>query len=212
MAAGLHKPRKGKPGPAPSPVKEDLVAAYEPGMSISELARKFGVGSATADRWLKEAGVYVRVYPFEKKRKGVLETYEPGMDIKELAKEFDVSEGTVRAWLKRAGLMRSTRTSTIREKIIRSYVPGMNVSELARKFNVLPGTAIGWLQEEGIYVPSKARGRKGRKGPKKDKYEKVIRLYQPGMNVAELAREVGVHYTTIIRWLKESGMYEPRGR
>jgi transposase-like protein len=161
--AGVYERVKGVPGPRPSPKKEALINAYEPGMNVTKLAREFGVGSSTAERWLKDSGVYEKIDPFEDVKKEVLDAYEPGMNITGLAKRFGVSGAVVRNWLKRAGLLRSKKISPLRKKVVSSYIPGMSASELARTFNVHTQTVIGWLQEEGIYVPSKKQGRPKKK-------------------------------------------------
>jgi len=39
-------------------VRKQIVAKYEPGMSVAALAEPYGILGQTAIKWLKEAGVY----------------------------------------------------------------------------------------------------------------------------------------------------------
>ena len=85
---------------------DDLVAAYQDGVSCAELAERFRINESTVFAHLKRRKVGRR--PFRKLRgeqvQRARECYEAGMSLRTVAAEVGVSRSTVHAALVEAGV------------------------------------------------------------------------------------------------------------
>ena len=97
---------------------EALRPLYEAGMSVDEIAARFGVGHTTVRKRLGEAGT--EIYP-SGTRFGRVLTYErlrtlyveKGLTAQRIAETFGCSTGTTYNWLKRRGLPLRGKSGTI---------------------------------------------------------------------------------------------------
>lgn len=142
-----------------------------------------------------------------------LKRYVPGRSASALARDLGVSAAGLVNWLKDAGVFeaasgghqRSEREEKIRQEALRRYVPGESVRALAKDLGTSPPTLARWLKKAGLYVPAPT----GRR-PKKKLRQEALRRYVPGESVKALAKDLGVSRKTLVIWLKEDGVYEPR--
>jgi len=204
-----------------------IIAYYEPGMNVSELARVFGVDTKTAIRWLEVEGVYVAGKMGPRRDEDIfqkaLSLYQPGEPVGPVARKIGVDPTTVIAWMKEAGIYEPAprgfpvgkkqparkrslgpKRLAIRKYLTKHYEPEMSIPTLAKEFDLPASTVRRWLKEDGIYIP-------GKSGRSRDEelYQKALSLYRPGYPVGPVAKEVGVSMTTVINWAKEAGIYKP---
>lgn len=139
----------------------------------------------------------------------VLELYVPGEPVRPLARELGIPVATIRKWLKKAGIYDPAPTGRYRDeeryqKVLERYVPGEQVRPLARELGIPVATIMRWLKEAGVYEPAST------KGSHRDEqlYQEVLRRYVPGEPVGPLAEDLGVHLDTVLKWLKDDGVYE----
>ncbi len=85
---------------------QKLVAQYQAGASIAELARQFGMHTQTVDAHLKRQGIEKRgAYKLSPEQVDkAVRLYADGWSTIEIAKEFDVSTNAARMSLIRAGV------------------------------------------------------------------------------------------------------------
>ncbi|MFE3984440.1 hypothetical protein ACFXPR_08145 [Nocardia tengchongensis] len=105
LASARLEPRSYKPNRQllPDEIRK-LLARYEEGASIAELAREFGIHSQTVDAHLKQQGVesrsLLKMTPEQVEQ--AVKLYADGWSTSDLAKEFDVAALTIRMTLIRA--------------------------------------------------------------------------------------------------------------
>jgi len=78
---------------------------YQAGLTIQELAAKYGVHRTTATRHLKERGIPIRKQTMgEKDIARAVQLYQSGLSTVRVAEHFDQSPNTIRAALLAAGV------------------------------------------------------------------------------------------------------------
>jgi transposase-like protein len=225
--AGIYVPAPKSAG-APSrdeSLYQEALRQYVPGEPVGPLAKSLGVSINTVIRWMKDADVYVPAprgrkppgrdkYLYQHLYEKALKLYIPGEPVSSLARELGVSRQTIVNWMKEAGVYvpvlrsrktgRSPRMEHLFREALRQYVPGEPIPPLARELGVSDFALVSWLKEAGVYEPAPA-------GYSRDEqlYQDVLRRYIPGDPVPPLAKEFGVSVSTIIRWMKEAGVYVP---
>jgi transposase-like protein len=209
-------------------LKARALEMYVPGEPLRSLAEALGVDDSTIYLWLKEAGVYV---PATKGRKvdeqlyqEALSRYVPGESVVPIAEDLGLGPLTIRRWMKKAGVYKPASTSrklteeqeSLRHRVLEEYRPGINLSAFTRDIGVSRTTALQWLEKAGLYEPA-SQGKTRKHVPVEKKivpathkqlYREALRRYVPGEPVAQLAKELGVSYPTVLRWLKKAGVYE----
>lgn len=83
----------------------DLVARYEAGATVRELAERFGIHRVTVTAQLQRVGIPTRKAGLGADQAGeVMRLYEQGWSARKLAKNYEVSDHTIAAELRRAGV------------------------------------------------------------------------------------------------------------
>jgi DNA-directed RNA polymerase specialized sigma24 family protein len=83
----------------------ELGSAYESGLTIPELQRRFGLSKGTVSRLLRESGVEIRRHPVDAGRLAeAVRLYESGLGIREVGAQLGIPKTTVQNALRRAGV------------------------------------------------------------------------------------------------------------
>ncbi|MGW3539566.1 helix-turn-helix domain-containing protein [Nocardia niigatensis] len=107
LAPARPEPRSYKPNRKLSPDEiQKLIARYDGGASIAELAREFGMHTQTVDAHLKRQGVEKRSLRkmSDEQVERAVQLYGDGWSTTDLAEEFQVAAPTVRMTIIRAGV------------------------------------------------------------------------------------------------------------
>jgi len=180
---------------------------YEKGLDVNELSRACRVSRGTVYKWLHESGLPLpkpkRPYYTSGIEQKLIDEYEPGMNVAELARKHDLDASTVRNWLIKAGVYvpgpkgfrgkvteeeKERRRERVRKSIERSKEKRR--TEPGRRYRV---KNPGW--HEMIYA---------------DALQEALKIYEPGMNVAEMSRELGIPYMTLLNFLRRQDIYVSR--
>ena len=136
---------------------------------------------------------------------------EPGSSVTDVAQKFGVSYTTAWKWnekfnngLSKADFMQpgdSTRRLSMEERgrlWEALSVPDVNLTEVAREFKVSLGTVWKWNEK----LKAGASKKDFSEPPQRDSYTRLTieeknrlwdKLSEPGVNVAEVAKEFGIH-------------------
>lgn len=91
--------------PFPIDVLQRMIAAYESGVSLIEIARELKLGKQTVRRMLSEAGVRIRRQGLDEQQVAhAIREYESGQTTREVAAGLDVGHSMVWRALKAAGV------------------------------------------------------------------------------------------------------------
>ena len=198
-------------------------ALQEPRVKVGEVARKFGVSQVTVWTWNKKlkSGATKEEFmqPVDKSRRLTMEEKsrmydalaEPGSSVTDVAQKFGVSYTTAWKWnekfnngLSKADFMQpgdSTRRLSMEERgrlWEALSVPDVNLTEVAREFKVSLGTVWKWNEK----LKNGASKKDFSEPPQRDSYTRLTieeknrlwdKLSEPGVNVAKVAKEFGIH-------------------
>jgi DNA-directed RNA polymerase specialized sigma24 family protein len=199
-----------------SPEEEDeVIAAYEAGMSQPEIGEVFGVHQRTVSNILKRHGVKTRelwqhraLSPREEDE--VVAAYEAGMSQAEIGEVFGVHQVTVSNILKRHGVKtRDPRALSPEEgrALVGAYMGGSSGVVLSEIFGISDHTVYKILKRHGV----KTREQWPRAlSPEEE--DEVIAAYEAGMSQAEIGEVFGVSQVTVSNILKRHGIKTREGR
>jgi DNA-directed RNA polymerase specialized sigma24 family protein len=205
------KTREPRPLRALSPKQqEEVIAAYEAGMSQPEISEVFGVYPSTVSRILKRRGVKFRRYRAlrDEQERVLVSAYLGGSPGRVVAKAFGISHQTVYDILKRHGIKtrepRPLRALSPREEdeVVAAYEAGMSQTEIGEVLGVSQGTVYKILKRHGIKTREPRRSRA--LSPKEE--DEVISVYEAGMSQAEIGEVLGVSQQTVSRILERRGV------
>ena len=120
---------------------EEIISYYQSGMTLIQLAEKYGVSKSTVRERLKENEVKIRSsrsmkridLPIEE----IISEYQSGLSINKLADKYGVNFNTIWRRIKENGVkIRSNKINLPVEEIISEYQAGMNIYLLADKYGV----------------------------------------------------------------------------
>lgn len=219
------------------PAAAELRRMYEQeGMSSPAIARRLGISSHTARRWLTEAGIQLRSSPLKGRKRGgqtpvarppatdIARMYvEQGRSLNDVATELGATVHLVRTWMDEDGIPRRPAGGSRgrpRQPPPRRKPPpadeelwrlraqeGWTVRELAEHFSVHASTVLRWLADAGI---PRRRGRGALSGMS---VADLVERYRTGtMTAAELARQTGLAYERVVLELREAGVMDRRRR
>lgn len=140
----------------------DLVASYQSGMSVTEVAQKFSVTPETASAKLRAAGITIRhqkpTIP-ESELDTLRTLYEQGATLVDLGKRYGCSRTTVANALQAHGVaLRGQPPSLTLEQIdeaVRRYESGDSLAKVATALGVSTRTIYVRLLERGVLMRDK---------------------------------------------------------
>ena len=197
--------------------EDEIIAAYESGMSQAKTGKVFGVSHATVGQILKRRGVKAkspsRRFFTQEQEEEVALHYAAGMSIPEIASMFGTSVTTIRSALIRQDVpLRSIRSDLWKvshralsrkeeDEATSAYESGMTLAEIGEVFGV-DQTTVGQFTE--------AKRRAGKKiwtkGLSEEQEKALIGAYLSGSSGVVLAEAFGVARKTVYDILERHGI------
>ena len=191
-----------------------IVARYQEGAPLKDLATEFGVSIGLVTTVISSAGVaQYRRKPKDPKvaarNQRIVARYQDGAPIKNLAAEFGVSVRLVNNVIRAAGVTKTRRkprdpeVAARNQRIVARYQDGAPYKELAAEFGSLVGTVInaaGVAQKRSKQMDLEVAARNKR----------IVARYQEGAPYKELAAEFGISRSLVGTVISAAGM--ARGR
>ena len=185
---------------------EEIISEYEAGMTIYQIADKYGISSSTIQYRLKKNGVKLRPRGGKKRidlpMEEIISEYESGLSTYQLGEKYGVDDSTIYKRLKENGVkLRSCggKINLPMKEIISEYQSGLSALKLAEKYGVGDSTIYKRLEENGVKL-------RPRDSEIDLPMEEIISEYESGMSTAQLGEKYGVVKSTIGRKLKENGV------
>jgi DNA-directed RNA polymerase specialized sigma24 family protein len=203
-----HRPR------ALSPREEDeVIAAYEAGMSQPKIGEVFGVSHGTVSNILKRHGVKTREGRFyralsSKEEDEVIAAYEAGMSQREIGEVFGVHHNAVYNILKRHGIKARepgfprALSSEEERALVGAYLGGSSGMVLAEMFGISFSSVYNILKRHGI--KTRGGGIPLALSPKEERV--LISAYLGGSSGLTLARIFGISDNSVYKILKRHGV------
>ena len=186
--------------------KEETLELYNSKMKVKEIAKKLNVSVVTIRTYIKELKEEGKVQNNgkEERKEEALELYNQGLEIKEISKRLNVTAVTINTYIKELieeGRIEERKNLKQRKKeeVLRLYNQGIETKEIAKKLNLAYSTIhryIRELEEEGSI-----QRRKNLKQRKRE--ERILELYNQGIEIVEIAKELDVSGATVYRYIKE---------
>lgn len=214
----------GRPKTFSSEQEDKIIEEYENGISSVDIAKKYKVSATTVLNVIKSKGVPIRksgpqqgkdvdTYNFKRKvakddHEAIAEKYQQGESTPKLAKEFGVSRERICKILDSMGVDRRSKKINPEEikRILDLYQIGHSIKVISEKTDRSQSTIVSILSSKGIKIE---RGRGVRKIKKED-YAELIKRYQKGDKLKDIAKTYGVKAPTIGHILKTLGIEKNR--
>jgi transposase-like protein len=215
--AGIERRTSNRACPVSAAGLRETLAA--PGATIGSMARRFGVSDATVARWLAEAGLLPPDPSIDHRRLEKLYV-DQARTVAEVAEKLRISPARVARELVVAGIPirphtvrrpRGNRARVTDKRLVDLYVTKMhNVAETAALLGVSTEYVSKRLHEAGL---TKRRGTFTPHGPwdPDGLRDEASRLYEGGMTMRDVGRELGVSVGTVRVALHQAGVQVRRG-
>lgn len=182
---------------------EQIMAEYNNGLSIKDIAQECRVALSTVYRVLKLNGVNIK-----EKRAGteqvvevtedvsrIAELHSQGLILKDIAKEADISVYLVKKILEELGLEQNSPSDKHRPCVVELCKQGMSADSIASQVGLSVPTVRKILHEEGL-TPSKGDN---------EVKKRVLKLFNQGMKAPQIASECGISAPTVRKIIATSG-------
>lgn len=184
---------------------DEIKALYLSGFSSNKIATLFKVDKSSIVKILKSLGVKIRSNKLSINNQEFLELvqdYQSGHSLKSLAKRYDCDGKAMGEFLKRKGIDLRCKYSILKDEesqnnLINDYLDGrLKLSEIQNKYHCSYNTLLKILSIHGIH--------KGKKHFKltSDECLNLIRMFNTGTKVQDLARKFKVNKCTVYSVLK----------
>lgn len=169
-----------------SPLEKEVVSLFETNLTMSEIAKKLGIGKTTLEKIVKKLGLKrsprFKYKGYDKKKIVELETL--GLTNIDIAKKLGIHVSTLRRIKKNLGILNPTdKTGNIAQKIA-----------LSRRYNKLHGIYPDCPNQTNIL---------GKYG------DEIIELLKNGISKAEIARRYNVCPATVFNFIYLYGVKAP---
>lgn len=138
----------------PDDLRAKIAADYAEGLTAPQVARKYGIGSASVYR-IAESGQVgrSRKFPNALLDDAVQDYLDSGDSIRTVAERHPLSADTLRHELRRRGDTRpngSTISGNVRRAALEDFLTGMSIARVCQKHGVGRSTISSWLDQEGL--------------------------------------------------------------
>jgi group I intron endonuclease len=180
----------------------DIIRLYSRGNTMKEVAEKLGAKLATVWGRLKKHEIPRReTGRTDIVAEEVLKLYTEGNSLQQIADLYGSDQVTIRKRLEKTDqIIRGRgRTDIPSEEMVRMFSEGLSAREIAKKLGVIPATVKRHLSLKGIQPH-----RPGRQSRADLKNTELVRLYNQGVSLEQIAETVGAAPSTVrLRLVKE---------
>lgn len=192
---------------------QELVGAYQSGMSARQIARKMGIGQTSVLRWVNRMLGGTRSSRDARKMRGrathVTDVLQPeidrmcelhiqGMAAHSIAKQVKRSVGTVIRHLKAKGIYNRSKIEPDQvARLMTEYKAGMTGPDLAKKYQISPSYVHKLLVANRVVRRNSSQAKRGRQNWKRraltlEDSQEACRLYQEGWTQKRVAEHFRV--------------------
>ena len=187
----------------PHPLDKKIVALYQGGMTITEVAAEIGEPPRTVQKKLHEYGVIRTCYEKRILRSGVdtdevIRRYTAGESMNTISRSMNISIDVVRVRLAKGNIkIRSgyfPKRDLDEEEIIKRYQAGESMGEIAHDMRCDLKTVKRRLIDNGISIRTREEDGKilsEKRQQKKDSDKEILKLYAQGMSVKTIGEQLG---------------------
>jgi transposase len=199
----------------------NAVKLYKKGISLSNIAEVFNVSRSTINEIIeknnlekKGPGYYGKKINSDQEFQ-VLSLYSQGLTVKDIGKQFEVDQVTISSVLKKHGVYiipveeRVRKFNQEQEKeIVQLYNKGETIKDIAAMYEVSSTPITRILKENNIEIRQHPflKCKNYETKIKKSQYPKLIKLYQSGQSMTDLAKQFQVTSQTISRILRKKNI------
>jgi len=217
---------------------EEIVEKYKKGIIQTKIAAEYGVSQPTIASKIKKYYKRLDMEVPKTKNKGkkrielpikeIIDKYEHGISEQKLADEYNVAQQTIskriieyykkekreRPKVKYKNRTKSKKIKLPIEEMIKKYESGISSAELSREYNVSRSTIL--LKIRDYYKETSKKRIKHKTGQKRKELpiDEVIKKYEAGIKIKEMATEYNVSYnvirTRISDYYKNNGTEKPK--
>ncbi len=179
---------------------DTILALHAAGVDGVNIARYVGRKPNVIWRWIRRQGLsrYPRIS--DETADEIERLYYDGLYLREIADRVGHDPSNVRECLDRRGLyVAPYRHITAREErdIAARYLAGQRVANIAARLGYCHAAVYRALARQGVTALNRAVDG-----------ERILALYQDGMNIRRIAAAVGCSSTTVRRHLQTAGVYD----
>lgn len=184
---------------------DEIKGLYLSGFSSNKIAELYKVDKATIQKLLIAMGVKLRSNKLsinKQEFEELVTDYKSGYSLRELAKRYDCSAPGLKEYLEKKGVELRSKYNIIEDKqaqldLIRDYVDGkMEMFDILRKYHCSYSIFCRILSENGV-------SRKRQKNLTPEQCLQAIEMFNGGMKVPEIAKELGYEKSTIYTMLRK---------
>lgn len=220
LGSGWVADHRSKPGPKVNHEQDAAMAAdYVSGMSLIQVGSKYGTCPSTVIHSLHRTGTATRprgrakVNRADPRLADFMARRDRGETLTEIAAAYKVSRERVRQIFAKAGLETSLESKPLtadQTAAVARYLAGDSLELAAATAGVNPMTLRGWIVKSG----SEPRAPTSRRKPETlAKAERAAQLYQRGVTMAGIAKELGLSKPEMAyRFLSLAGVKPNRQR
>lgn len=194
--------------------KKKILELYNQGLYIKEIANEVYLAETTVNRYIKELKEEGKIQQGkrknvakEKNKEKILELYNLGMKRKEIAEKLNISVGTIQKYkielVQEGKLQIIDKKKERKEKVIELYNQGIDSKEIAKRLEVSVVTINTYISELIEAGKIQQRKRKRKSIAKEENKKKILKLYNQGLDVKEIADELYLVKPTVYKYIKE---------
>ena len=182
--------------------ESNVVADWESGSSVRELAQKYGISNQSVYNVLKRNSIKRRILsgPSDEEEFDLIADWESGSSARDIAQKYGISITTVYAVLRKNNIERDRRTKADYEfefDLITDWESGSSAIELARKYGISLANVYSVLKKNDIKRPI-------RSSISDETETSIVADWESGSSVDEISQKFGIHPQTVYGVLKRN--------
>lgn len=183
---------------------DEIKGLYLSGFSSNKIADLYGVDKATIQKLLRAMGVKLRSNKLninKQEFEELVEDYKSGYSLRELAKRYDCSAPGLKEYLQRKGVEIRDKYNIMNDKkaqteLCGDYMRGISSQEIMRAYHCSYAIFCRVLSINGVSL-------KRAKNMTPEQCLEAIEMFNSGMRVPEIAKQMGYEKSTIYTMLRK---------
>lgn len=196
--------------PEENPLEQKVVELHSQGLIIKEIAEKAETSVYHVKRILEKLHLEPNS-PSDKRRGAVIAFCKQGMSVDMIAEKTELSAPTVRKMLQEEGLSVSKGNGEVKAKVLELYQQGLKAPKIALECGISAPTVRKIISEAQVTTEQKSAENEEvqsvehlDKSGSCDIDVKIAELYDGGMEVEEIAQELGLSRPMVMFSLRKA--------
>ena len=183
---------------------DEIKGLYLSGFSSNKIAEIYNVDKATIQKLLRAMGVKLRTNQLsinKQEFEELVADYKSGYSLRELAKRYDCSGPGLKEYLQRKGVELRDKYNIMNDKkaqteLCGDYLRGINSNEIMRAYHCSYAIFCRILSINGVSL-------RRAKNMTPEQCLEAIELFNGGMKVPEIAKQMGYEKSTVYTMLRK---------